>query len=98
MSNLYGVPRDQYSVQSYITFLSMTFLKLIHNRITITTIIYADDVQLLYSGAPNNLEPLKIHAETSLKTMQEWYSKNGLKMNSNKTQCIFCNTKFQQTD
>ena len=56
--------------------------------ITTSTTIYADDVQLLFSGAPNYLEQLKIYAETSLDTMKEWYSENGLKMNSNKTQCI----------
>ena len=43
---------------------------------------------ILFSGTPNNLEQLKIYAETSLKIMKEWYSENGLKMNSNKTQCI----------
>ena len=35
---------------------------------------------------PNNLEQLKTYADTSLKTMKEWYSENGLKMNSNKIQ------------
>ena len=42
----------------------------------------------MFSGTPNNLEQLKIYADTSQKTMKEWYSENGLKMNSNKTQCI----------
>ena len=44
--------------------------------------------QLLFSGTPNNIEQLKIYAETRLKTMKQWYSENGLKMNSNKTRCI----------
>ena len=57
-------------------------------EITTSRTIYADDVQLLFSGSPNNLQRLKIYAETSLKTMKEWYSENGLKMNSNETQCI----------
>ena len=57
-------------------------------EITTSTSIHADDVQLLFSGSPNNLEQLKIYVETSLKTMKEWYSENGLEMNSNKTQCI----------
>ena len=52
-----------------------------------------DDVQLLFSGTPNNLEQLKTYAETNLKTMKEWYSENGLKMNSNKTQCILFATR-----
>ena len=58
-------------------------------EITTSTTFYADDVQLLFSGTPNNLEQLKTYEETSLKTMKEWYSENGLKMNSNKTQWIF---------
>ena len=67
----------------------MMFLKLIHyQKLQLVTTIYADDVQLLFSDSPNNLEQLKIYAETSLKTMKEWYSENGLKMNSNKTRCI----------
>ena len=43
-------------------------------EITTSTNIYANDVQLLLSGTSNNLEKLKIYAETSLKTMKEWYS------------------------
>ena len=57
-------------------------------EITTSTSIYADDVQLLFSGTPHNLQQLKLYAETNLKTMKEWFSENGLKMNSNETQCI----------
>ena len=57
-------------------------------EITTSTIIYIHDVQLLFSGTPNNLQQLKICAETSQKAIKVWYSENGLKMNSNKTQCI----------
>ena len=32
-------------------------------EITTTTTIYADDVQLFFSGTPNNLEQLKIYAD-----------------------------------
>ena len=59
------------------------------------TTIYADAVQLLFSGTPNNLEQFIAHAETSLKTMKDWYD-NSLKMNPNKTQCILRNTQFQK--
>ena len=66
-------------------------------EITTSTTIYADDLQLLFSGSPNNLKQLKIYAETSLNTMKEWYSENGLKMNSNKTQRIlFATLKFNK--
>ena len=63
-------------------------------EITTSTAIYADDVQLLFSGTPNNLDQVKIYEETSLQTIKEWYSENGLKMNSNKTQCILFATAY----
>ena len=58
-------------------------------EITTSTSIYADDVQLLFSGSPNNLEQLEIYAETSLNTMKEWYRENGLKMNQIKLNAFF---------
>ena len=54
-------------------------IKTFHKLITTSTTIYTNDVQLLFSGTPNNLEQLKIYAEKSPKTMQEWCSKNGSK-------------------
>ena len=62
-----------------------------------STTIYADEVQLLFSGSPTNLEQLKAHAETSLKIMKECYSENCLKMIPNKTKfIIFATTKFNK--
>ena len=46
-------------------------------------------MQAMFSGTTHNPEQLKIYAETSLKTMQECCSENGLKINSNKNQYIF---------
>ena len=89
-SNLYGAPQG--SILGPILFnVFFNDIPKINSLPEITTskTIYADDVQILFSGTTNNLEQLKIYAETSLKTMKEWYSENGLKMNSNKTQCIF---------
>ena len=37
-----------------------------------STTIYANDVQLLFGGAPDNLEQLKIYAETFQITMVVW--------------------------
>ena len=88
-SNFYGVPQG--SILGPILFnIFINGIPKINSlpEITTSTTIYADDVQLLFSGTPNNLEQLKIYAETSLNTMKEWSSENGLKMNSNKTQCI----------
>ena len=88
-SNLYGVPQGS-TLGTIIFNIFINDIPKINSllEITISTTIYADDIQLLFSGSPNNLEQLKTYAETSLKTMKEWYSENGLKMNSNKTQCI----------
>ena len=89
MFNIYGVPQG--SILGSILFnIFINDIPKINSSpgITTSTTIYADDVQLLFSGTHNNLEQLKIYAETRIKAMQEWYSENGLKMNSNKTQCI----------
>ena len=73
---------------------SVSYLRQSCNDIKFFFILFKD-VQLLFSGTPNNLEQLKIYAETSLNTMKEWYSENGLKMNSNKTQCsLFATPNF----
>ena len=72
-SNLYGVPQG--SILGPIFFnIFITDIPKINSlpEITTSTTIYADDVQLLFSGTPNNLELLEIYAEISLKTMKEW--------------------------
>ena len=82
-------PRAKYLVQSSLTIFINDIPKINSlPEITTSTTIYADDVQLLFSGTPDNLKQLKIYSETCLKTTKERYSENGLKMNSNKTQCI----------
>ena len=89
-SNLYGVPQGSILGPILLNIFINDIPKMNYlPEITTSTTIYEDDVQLLFSGSPNNLEQLKIYAETSLKTIKEWYIENSLKMNSNKTQCIF---------
>ena len=85
-SNLYGVPQG--SILGRILFnIFINDISKINSlpEITTSTTIYADDIQLLFSCTPNNLEQLKISAETSIKTIKELYTENGLKMNSNET-------------
>ena len=82
-------PRNQYLVQSSLTFLSMTFLKLFHyQKLQLVQPLMLTMFNSCSVAHPNNLEQLIIYAETSLETMKEWYSENGVKMNSTKTQCI----------
>ena len=72
-SNLYGVPQG--SILGPILFnIFINDIPKINSlpEITTSTTIFADDVHLLFSGTPNNLEQLKVYAETSLKTMKEW--------------------------
>ena len=79
-SNLFGVPRG--SILGPIVFnIFINDIPKINSlpEITTSTTIYADNVQLFFSGSPYNLEQLKIYAKTRLNTMKEWYSENGLK-------------------
>ena len=88
-SNLYGVPQGSILGPILFNIFINDIPKIISlPEITTSTTIYADDVQLFFSGTPNNLEQLKIYTETTLKAMKEWYTENSLKMNSNKTQYI----------
>ena len=61
MSNLYGVTKGSILGPILFNILSITLLKLIQHRAGITTskTLYVDNVQLLFSGTPNNLEQLK---------------------------------------
>ena len=73
-SNLYGVPQGSILGPILFNILLNDIPKINLPEITTSTTIYADDVQLFFGGAPNNIEQLKMYAETSLKTITEWYS------------------------
>ena len=63
-SNLYGVPQGSILGQILFNFFINDIPKINSlPEITTSTTIYADDVQLLFSGSPNNLEQLKIYMQ-----------------------------------
>ena len=94
-SNWYGVPQGSILVPILFNIFINDIPKINSlPEITTITAIYADDVQLLFSCTPNNLDQVKIYEETSLQTTKEWYSEIGLKMKSNKTQCILFATAY----
>lgn len=50
---------------------------------------YADDTQFLHADTVNNLEALICRTEETLRKVKLYFLKNGLMLNSKKTQCIF---------
>ena len=60
-------------------------------------VAYADDTQLLHSGAPNvtGLAHLKAGIENDLAIVSKWFKSNGLKLNPNKTEFITFGTPHQ---
>ena len=69
-TNIYGVPQESV-LFGHFNILIIDIPKINSlPEITTSITIYADEVQHLFRSAPNNLEQLKIYAETSLKTMK----------------------------
>ena len=54
---------------------------------------YADDTQFIHTGTPSQLNLLISEAEQTLHRAREYFLKNGLKLNTKKTQCIFIGTR-----
>ena len=49
---------------------------------------YADDTQILVSGRPGDIGSLVASMEQTLSHLSQWFGKNGLKINAEKTQLI----------
>ncbi len=54
---------------------------------------YADDTQFLHSATANDINTLINKTEDTLKQITTYFLENGLKLNTNKTQCIFLATR-----
>ncbi len=54
---------------------------------------YADDTKIIYTGSVDALQDLIYRAETTLSLLKTYFNKNGLMLNTSKTQCIFIGTR-----
>ncbi len=54
---------------------------------------YADDTQFLYSGTITEINSLIARTENTLKKVRSYFLENALKLNTDKTQCIFLGTR-----
>ncbi len=54
---------------------------------------YADDTQFLHTGEVEELNTLVLEAETTLSRARQFFLTHGLKLNAEKTQCIFLGTR-----
>ena len=81
----YGVPQG--SVLGPILF--GMYVNDLSDHVNCFLVQYADDTQLLHTGTLNNVDELIRNTEDSLKKCRHYFLKNGLMLNSAKTQCIF---------
>ncbi len=58
-----------------------------------SVIQYADDTQLVHTGSSDAFPGLIERAEATLSLAQQYFTANGLMLNSSKTQCIFVGTR-----
>jgi len=54
---------------------------------------YADDSQFLHSDSVNNLDTLILKTQETLSQVKGYFDSNGLKINPDKTQCIFIGSR-----
>ncbi len=58
-----------------------------------TVIQYADDTQFVHKGSIDTIEDLIRKGEETLKKAKEYFNRNGLMLNTSKTQCMFVGTR-----
>lgn len=54
---------------------------------------YADDTQFIHTGNTENLPEVILRTEQTLGKIKNYFNRNGLLLNSKKTQCIFLGTR-----
>ena len=54
---------------------------------------YADDTQFIHTGSPNNVDVLINSVEATLAMAKQYFSRNGLLLNTSKTQCMSVGTR-----
>ena len=88
---LYGVPQG--SVLGPLLFTMYIFpIKDIISKDIFSYHLYADDTQLYTKFQPNELENVKSSVSECTIDVNNWMSKNKLKMNTDKTEIILCGT------
>ena len=65
------------------------------NGFRLTTVRYADDVQLAISGPRSRLAEMERCLEHVLDTMCTWFLQNGMKVNASKTEMLMCGDRRQ---
>ena len=86
----YGVPQGSILGPLLFNIYVNDMYKYISNCILVQ---YADDTQFLHSGSVQNLSNIIKDTEATLIKVQDYFLKNGLMVNPNKTQCIFFGSK-----
>ncbi len=54
---------------------------------------YGDDTQFLHSGNISKIDTLITRTENTFTQIRSYFLKNGLKLNTDKTQCVFLGTR-----
>ena len=65
------------------------------NGFRLTTVRYADDVQLVITGPRSRLAEMEDCLEHVLDTMCTWFLQNGMKVNGTKTKMLMCGDRRQ---
>ncbi len=80
-----GSNKVLYLVRFYLAYMLMIFF----SHVNCFLVQYADDTQFLHSNTIDKLDHLIKDTEETLVKCRRYFPKNGLMLNSSKTQCVF---------